>query len=87
MKKFLGAIISEVFMQVFQNRAHAGQVLGQLFLQRLQACHAQKNDPALPQKPDVVLALPRGGVPVAFPISAALDAPLDVWVARKIGVP
>jgi putative phosphoribosyl transferase len=35
----------------------------------------------------VVLALPRGGVPVAVPIAAALHAPLDLVMARKIGVP
>lgn len=35
----------------------------------------------------VVLALPRGGVPVAAPVAAALDAPLDVLVARKVGAP
>lgn len=35
----------------------------------------------------IVLALPRGGVPVAFEVANALGAPLDVWVARKLGAP
>ena len=35
----------------------------------------------------VVLALPRGGVPVAYEVARELDAPLDIFVVRKLGVP
>jgi len=43
---------------------------------------------AYDNRPDVVvLALPRGGVPVAYEVARALDAPLDVFVVRKLGVP
>src|SRR5437588_10847994 len=38
------------------------------------------------EKP-IVLALPRGGVPVGYEIALALDAPLDVFIARKLGAP
>jgi putative phosphoribosyl transferase len=39
-------------------------------------------------RPDVIiLALPRGGVPVAFEVARALSAPLDIFVVRKLGVP
>src|SRR6187200_3279263 len=39
-------------------------------------------------RPDVlVLALPRGGVPIAYEVARALEAPLDVFLVRKLGVP
>src|SRR5205823_8972828 len=39
-------------------------------------------------RPDVlVLALPRGGVPVAYEVARALGVPLDVFLVRKLGVP
>jgi len=59
----------------FQNRTHAGQLLAAQLT-------AYANQPGVR-----VLALPRGGVPVAFEIAQALHAPLDVWVVRKIGAP
>jgi predicted phosphoribosyltransferase len=39
------------------------------------------------REPCLVLGLPRGGVPVAYEVALALDAPLDVFVVRKLGVP
>ena len=45
----------------------------------------ERGDPPWP--PPVVLAIPRGGVPVAAAVARALDAPLDVLVAHKVGAP
>jgi len=60
---------------MFRNRTEAGQKLAS----KLQAYSSQ---------PDVlVLALPRGGVPVGYEVARALHAPVDVFVVRKIGVP
>ena len=59
----------------FRNRIDAGERLAE----RLGAYAG---------RPDVlVLALPRGGVPVAFEVARRSDAPLDVFVVRKLGVP
>lgn len=60
---------------IFQNRRDAGRYLASK-LTAYAGC------------PDViVLALPRGGVPVAFEVAQALRAPLDVFLVRKLGVP
>lgn len=59
----------------FRDRQEAGRVLAE----RLRS-YAGRDDV-------VVLALPRGGVPVGFEVARELDAPLDVFVVRKLGVP
>lgn len=59
----------------FRDRAEAGRLLG-----------AELATRSLP-KGSIVLALPRGGVPVGFEIARALGLPLDVLVVRKLGVP
>ncbi len=61
-------------MHRFHDRRDAGQQLAPLL------SHYAAEHP-------VILALPRGGVPVAYEVAKALDARLDVWVVRKIGVP
>ena len=58
----------------FRNRSEAGRQLAV----RLKGYKEQQ---------PVILALPRGGVPVAAEVAAALDAPLDLVLVRKIGVP
>jgi putative phosphoribosyl transferase len=59
----------------FRDRAEAGRLLAK----RLSA-YAGRDDV-------IVLALPRGGVPVGYEVAKALDAPLDVFLVRKIGLP
>src|SRR5262245_4763542 len=59
----------------FRDRAEAGRLLAQKLT-------------AYSDRPDVVvLALPRGAVPVAFQVAQALNAPLDILLVRKLGVP
>ena len=62
-------------MTLFRDRHEAGRELA-----RLLSAYAGRGDV-------IVLALPRGGVPVASEIARALDAPLDVFLVRKLGVP
>jgi len=60
---------------LFRNRREAGRQLAML----LRSTPGTTNP--------VVLGLPRGGIPVAFEVANLLDAPLDVCVVRKLGVP
>jgi predicted phosphoribosyltransferase len=59
----------------FRDREEAGRRLAELL-----SAYANRDDV-------VVLALPRGGVPVAAQVAKALHAPLDVFIVRKVGVP
>jgi putative phosphoribosyl transferase len=61
-------------MIIFSDRVDAGQQLAQRLVQ-----YRDKNP--------LILALPRGGVVVGFEIASALEAPLDVIIARKLGAP
>src|SRR5690349_23722184 len=61
--------------RIFADRTEAGRALAR----KVQSLHLRA--------PMLVLALPRGGVPVAYEVARALDAPLDVLLVRKLGVP
>jgi putative phosphoribosyl transferase len=63
---------------LFRDRAEAGRFLSRELLDAV---------PELRTEPVTVLAIPRGGVPVAAPIARSLCAPLDVFIARKLGAP
>lgn len=62
-------------MQIYQNSHQAGQLLAEL----LRSYQAQPHT--------IVLALPRGGVPVGYEIARSLQLPLEVFLVRKLGVP
>src|SRR5215813_5758816 len=59
----------------FKNRSDAGRQLAE------RLTHYVGRDDV------IVLALPRGGVPVGYEVAEALGAPLDVFLVRKLGVP
>jgi putative phosphoribosyl transferase len=59
----------------FQDREEAGRILASKL-----SAYSRREDV-------IVLALPRGGLPVAFQVAQALGAPLDVFVVRKLGTP
>lgn len=59
----------------FRDRTHAGRLLAKQLVE-----YANRSDV-------IVLGLPRGGVPVAFEVARELNASLDVFVVRKLGVP
>ena len=59
----------------FQNRTEAGQLLA-----RKLAAYTGRPD-------TLVLALPRGGVPVAYEVATRLNLPLDIFIVRKLGLP
>ncbi len=60
---------------IFRNRQDAGQKLAEKLTE-----YANRDDV-------LILALPRGGVPVAFEVAQKSNAPLDVFLVRKLGVP
>lgn len=62
-------------MAVFRDRTDAGRQL------------AERLGEYAGREEVIVLALPRGGVPVAYEVAAALGVPLDVFLVRKLGVP
>lgn len=65
-------------MRTFRDRVEAGRLLGQALLQEGLAGGGENV---------LVLAIPRGGVVVAAEVARLLEAPLDVWLSRKIGAP
>jgi putative phosphoribosyl transferase len=71
----LVAMEGNTMLPVFRDRIEAGQQLSKKL-----SGYANRMDL-------LVLALPRGGVPVAFEVARALAAPLDVFLVRKLGVP
>jgi len=63
-------------MRQFRDRFEAGEELARILKKRVDEF-----------RDALVLALPRGGLPVAYPVAQALGVPLDVFIVRKLGVP
>jgi predicted phosphoribosyltransferase len=60
--------------KLFKNRVDAGEQLAQLLIEH----HCN---------PEIIIALPRGGIPVALPISEKLGIPMQILLVKKIGHP
>ena len=75
----------------FADRHDAGRRLADALADAGYEPHANRHAAAAADAPDaddvLILALPRGGVPVAYEVAKKLDAPLDVFLVRKLGVP
>jgi putative phosphoribosyl transferase len=63
---------------LFPDRVEAGRRLASELVRRLP--QTRDEDP-------IVLAIPRGGVPVGYEVARSLEAPLDLFIARKLGAP
>ena len=64
-----------MILHIFHDRKEAGKLLAEILV-------AKSHQPHL-----LILAIPRGGVPVAYEVAKELHAPLDVFIVRKLGVP
>jgi predicted phosphoribosyltransferase len=63
---------------IFFDRVEAGRRLASELVRRI---------PRIRDEDPLVLAIPRGGVPVGYEVARAIDAPLDLFIARKLGAP
>jgi putative phosphoribosyl transferase len=71
----MSVVTPEIMAERFRNRHEAGRALADLVV------------PEVEGEDVVVLALPRGGVEVAYEVASRLRAPLDILLVRKLGVP
>ncbi len=72
----------------FKDRQEAGRLLGRTLARYAEFNAGIERPGATPGMANLrVVALPRGGVPVGFEVALALNAPLDVFIVRKLGMP